>query len=192
MCASDKKSALKSGCKDFPGMLLSRKEDSMEKVTKIFDYVYLFFMTICKLFFIGMVVVTAYVVFGRFVLNNSPSWGEELALLCMVYMSMISAALAIRKDTHIRMTIIDLFLPEKVVGFFKGLAQVAIFGFSWFMIIYGWQFAQLMGRSMMTGLRIKSMYLYLAIPIAGVALCLMEIERLINFFYRRKGGTVNE
>ncbi|MCI8853482.1 MAG: TRAP transporter small permease [Lachnospiraceae bacterium] len=164
----------------------------MEKVTKIFDYVYLFFMTICKLFFIGMVVVTAYVVFGRFVLNNSPSWGEELALLCMVYMSMISAALAIRKDTHIRMTIIDLFLPEKVVGFFKGLAQVAIFGFSWFMIIYGWQFAQLMGRSMMTGLRIKSMYLYLAIPIAGVALCLMEIERLINFFYRRKGGTVNE
>ena len=130
-------------------------------------------MTLCKIFFVGMVVVTAYVVFGRFVLNNSPSWGEELALLCMVYMSMISAALAIRKDTHIRMTVIDLFLPEKVVNFFKGMAQVMIFCFSWFMIIYGWQFAQLMGRSMMTGLRVKSMYLYLAIPIAGVALCLL-------------------
>ena len=56
----------------------------MEKVTKIFDYVYLFFMTICKLFFIGMVVVTAYVVFGRFVLNNSPSWGGNLRLF-LVY-----------------------------------------------------------------------------------------------------------
>lgn len=164
----------------------------MEKITKFFDCVYLVFMTVCKLFFIGMVVVTAYVVFGRFVLNNSPSWGEELSLLCMVYMSMISAALAIRKDTHIRMTIIDLFLPEKVVGFFKGLAQVMIFCFSWFMIIYGWQFAKLMGESKMTGLRIKSMYLYLAIPIAGVALCLMEIERLINFFYRMKEGKTNE
>ena len=164
----------------------------MEKVTKFFDYVYLVFMTLCKIFFVGLVVVTAYVVFGRFVLNNSPSWGEELALLCMVYMSMISAALAIRKDTHIRMTVIDLFLPEKVVNFFKGMAQVMIFCFSWFMIIYGWQFAQLMGRSMMTGLRVKSMYLYLAIPIAGVALCLMEIERLIGFFYRMKGGKTNE
>ena len=163
----------------------------MEKVTKFFDYVYLVFMTLCKIFFVGMVVVTAYVVFGRFVLNNSPSWGEELALLCMVYMSMISAALAIRKDTHIRMTVIDLFLPEKVVNFFKGMAQVMIFCFSWFMIIYGWQFAQLMGRSMMTGLRVKSMYLYLAIPIAGVALCLMEIELLMGFFYRIKGGKKN-
>ena len=149
-------------------------------------------MTFCKILFIMSICITSYVVFCRYILSKTPRWGEQSILLCMVYMSMISAALAIRKDTHIRMTIIDLFLPEKVVGFFKGLAQVAIFGFSWFMIIYGWQFAQLMGRSMMTGLRIKSMYLYLAIPIAGVALCLMEIERLINFFYRRKGGTVNE
>lgn len=160
----------------------------MEKVTKFFDGVYWFFMTVCKLFFIGMVAVTVYVVFGRYVLNSSPSWGEELSLMCMVYMSMISAALAIRKDTHIRMTIVDLLLPEKAVNFFKAAANVSIFCFSVFMMIYGWKFSMLMGKSQMTGLRIKSMWLYLAIPIAGVALCLMEIERVINFVYRHKGG----
>lgn len=164
----------------------------MEKITKFFDAVYWIFMTLCKLFFIGMVVVTSYVVFGRYVLNNSPSWGEELSLMCMVYMSMISAALAIRKDTHIRMTVVDLFLPEKAVNFLKGLANFGIFVFSIFMIRYGWSFAMLMGKSQMTGMRIKSMWLYLAIPIAGVALCLMEFERLINFVYRLKGGETNQ
>lgn len=160
----------------------------MEGVTKFFDIVYNFFMLLCKIFFIGMVVVISYVVFGRYILSKTPSWGEELALLCMVYMSMISAALAIRNDTHIRMTLIDFILPKKVVEFAKCFAQVGIFIFSWFMIIYGWNFAILMGKSQMTGLRIKSMYLYMAIPIAGVALCLMEMERLIHYFYVRKVG----
>lgn len=160
----------------------------MDKVTKFFDVVYWIFMTFCKICFAGMVVVTTYVVFGRYVLNSSPSWGEELSLMCMVYMSMISAALAIRKDTHIRMTIVDLFLPEKVVNFLKGFANVGIFFFSICMMYYGWNFSMLMGRSMMTGMRIKSMWLYLAIPIAGLALCLMELERFINFVHRCKGG----
>ena len=164
----------------------------MEKVTKFFDIVYMLFMTLCKLFFAGLVIVTAYVVCGRYVLKSSPSWGEELALMCMVYMSMISAALAIRKDTHIRMTIVDLFLPEKVVNFLKGFANVGIFFFSICMMYYGWQFSVLMGKSMMTGLRIQSRWLYLAIPVAGVALCLMEIERLIKFVYRMKGGENKE
>ncbi|TCO68814.1 TRAP transporter small permease [Marinisporobacter balticus] len=164
----------------------------MKWVTKFFDGVYWFFMTSCKLAFIGMVVITAYVVFNRFVIKDSLVWGEPVVLMCMVYMSLVSAALAIRNDTHIRMAVIDFIAPEKVVSVMRGMAQVAIFGFGLFMIVYGWQFSMLAGRNIITGVGIKSMWLYLTCPIAGIAVCLMGIERLVNFFDRlRRGVTLH-
>lgn len=164
----------------------------MEKKTKFFDWVYWLFMTSCKIAFIAMVAITTLVVINRFFIKGSLVWGEPVVLMCMVYMSLVSAALAIRGDTHIRMTVIDFIAPKELVAVFKGAAQVSIFGFGVFMIVYGWEFAQLAGRNIMTGVGIKSMWLYLATPAAGVAMCLMEIERLINFFDRRRRGITLE
>lgn len=39
---------------------------------------------------------------------------------------------------------------------------------------------------------IKSMWLYISVPIAGVAMCLMEIERFINFCDRVRRGVTLE
>jgi TRAP-type transport system small permease protein len=160
----------------------------MKLVTKFFDGVYWFFMFTCKLAFIAMVGITSYVVVNRFFIKHSLVWGEPVVLMCMVYMSLISAALAIRKDTHIRMTVIDFVAPEKVIAVMRGAAQVAIFGFGLFMIVYGWKVSMLAGRNIMTGVGIKSLWLYFACPVSGVAMCLMEIERLINFFDRVRRG----
>lgn len=164
----------------------------MKWVTKFFDGVYCFFMTSCKLAFIGMVIITAYVVFNRFVIKDSLVWGEPIVLMCMVYMSLVSAALAIRSDTHIRMSMIDFIASEKFISVVSAVAQVSIFAFGLFMIVYGWQFSMLAGRNVITGVGIKSMWLYLTCPFAGIAVCLMEIERFINFFDRfRRGVTLH-
>lgn len=160
----------------------------MEKITRFFDIVYRFFMTVCKIFFTLMVVLTTYVVINRFIIKGALPWGEPIILMCMVYMCMVSAALAIRKDTHIRMTVLDMLLPDKVICVLRAAAQICIFAFSFFMIIYGWRFSMVAGRNLITGVGIKSMWLYLSVPLAGVALCLMEIERLIRFFDRRRRG----
>lgn len=157
-----------------------------DSVTKFFDFVYWIFMSFCKLCFIGMVALTSYVVFNRYVIKNALTWGEPVVLMFMVYMSLISAALAIRKDTHIRMTIIDFVVSEKAVNVMKALAQISIFAFSIFMITDGIKFAKLASRNIMTGVCIRSMWLYIAVPIAGVAMALMEIEQFLNFVKRRK------
>lgn len=170
----------------------------MKYVTKFFDVVYWLFMTSCKICFIGMVVICAYVVFNRYVLKGSMTWGEPVVLMCMVYMSLVSAALAIRKDTHIRMQIIDFIVSPKVVSICRAAAQVGVFLFGLFMIYYGWKFALIARRNIMTGVGIRSFWLYLACPVAGVAICLMEVERLINFIDRLRrgarleGGTIED
>lgn len=164
----------------------------MKTVTRFFDGVYWLFMTSCKISFAGMVLICASVVFNRYVLKYSMTWGEPVVLMCMVYMSLVSAALAIRKDTHIRMQLIDYVASKTVVNIMRGAAQVGIFFFGVFMIWYGWKFSLVARRNIMTGVGIRSIWLYLACPAAGIAICLMEIERLINFFDRlRRGVTLD-
>ena len=81
---------------------------------------------------------------------STPRWGEQAILLCMVYMALISASLAVRTDTHIRVMLIDYLLPKRAIGFLKAMSHVMIFGFSLFMIIYGIQFLSLIHISTAT------------------------------------------
>ncbi len=161
----------------------------MKSVTRFFDIVYWIFMTSCKLCFIGMVLITAAVVFNRYVLKSPMTWGEPVVLMCMVYMSLVSAALAIRKDSHIRMQLIDFLAPAKAVAAMRIAAQIGIFVFGLFLLYYGWEFTfRVARRNIMTGVGIRSTWLYLANPVAGFAICLMEIERAINFIDRWRRG----
>ncbi len=165
----------------------------MKRVTRFFDHVYSFFMTTCKLMFIAMVIICAAVVINRYVFKAPMVWGEPIVLMCMVYMSLVSAALAIRKDTHIRMQVIDFVCPKKGISVLRAIAQILIFVFGVFMIIYGWKFSLLAGKNIITGVGIRSLWLYITCPIAGVAMCLMEIERFINCIDRiRRGVTLDE
>lgn len=165
----------------------------MDKVKKFFDFVYRFFMVTCQIMFVFMVAICFAVVVNRYVFKAPMSWGEPIVLLCMVYMSLVSAALAVRKDTHVRMQLIDFLVPKKVICVLRAIGQMLIFGFGVFMVIYGAQFTQLASRNLMTGVGIKSSWLYVTCPIAGVAMCLMEIERFINCIDRiRRGVTLEE
>ncbi len=160
----------------------------MKAVKKFFDIVYWILLTICKIGFIGMVVITSWVIINRYFIKSPMSWGEPVVLMFMVYMSLISTALAIRKDVHIRMQIIDFLVPEKAMPAIRAFGQILIFGFGLFLFIYGCKFTRIAGRNVITGMTIKSSWLFMAGPIAGAAIVLMEIERFINFWARVAKG----
>ncbi len=65
---------------------------------------YRFVQALSALFLTGMVAVVCLVVFSRYVLNDTPRWGEEVALLAMVWFSLLSAVPAIWDNRHIRVT----------------------------------------------------------------------------------------
>ena len=55
---------------------------------------------------IGLLVIVAivfYQVFGRYVLNSSPTWTENLALVLILYVTLIGAAVGVRDAGHIGM-----------------------------------------------------------------------------------------
>jgi len=155
---------------------------------KFYDAVYWVFLTFCKLLFIASICITSYVVFMRFVLSKTPRWGEQAILMCMVYMALISASLAIRTDKHLRVVLIQYAFPVKIrakaMEVLHSLSQVMIFLFSLFMIVYGYQFTMLMTRSVLSGIPIAKAWLYAAVPVAGLCMLLMQSERFVLFILK--------
>ncbi len=57
----------------------------------------------------GLVLLLAAViwqVFGRYVLNNTPTWAESLALLLVLYVTMLGCAVGVRDAGHIGMELL--------------------------------------------------------------------------------------
>ena len=64
---------------------------------------------------IGLLLMTAIIVvqvFSRYVLNDSPVWAEQAALLLMIWYVFIAAAAGVREGFHIRIAVIAESLPE--------------------------------------------------------------------------------
>ena len=63
----------------------------------------------------GLLVIVAivfYQVFGRYVLNSSPTWAENLALVLVLYVTLIAAAVGVRDAGHIGMESLLVLLPD--------------------------------------------------------------------------------
>ena len=129
---------------------------TLDKIRPAYDITYKVVLFICKILLIADILITTMSVIGRYVpFIPDPSWSEEVVLTCMSYMAVLSAALAIRRGAHIRMTAFDMYLPKKVVKALDILSDVAV---------------MVLGVVMM----------YFPVPLAGVAMIIFEIESLYN------------
>ncbi len=60
-----------------------------------------------------LILLLAYQVFARFVLNRSVAWSEELSRIAFVWAIYASIAYTAKWDKHIRLTFILMALPER-------------------------------------------------------------------------------
>ncbi|TCV65502.1 TRAP-type C4-dicarboxylate transport system permease small subunit [Neorhizobium sp. R1-B] len=66
---------------------------------------------------IGMVTMTLIVgwqVFGRYVLNDSPTWSEPLSLYLMSWFIMLGAAVGVRESVHLGLDIVRYVMPPVI------------------------------------------------------------------------------
>ena len=157
--------------------------DKIDKIKPFYDKAYQVILFICKLLLVADILITTMAVLGRYVpFIPDPSWTEEVVLTLMSYMAVLSAALAIRRGAHIRMTAFDRFLPDKVLKFLDLLSDVMVFAFAMIMLIVGFKYATTIGAkgtyvSMPTVSRI---WMYLPVPIAGIAMIVFQLESIYS------------
>lgn len=156
---------------------------TVDKIKPFYDMAYNVVLFICKILLIIDILITTMAVVGRYVsFVPDPAWSEEIVLTCMAYMAVLSAALAIRKGSHIRMQAFDQYLPNQLIFFLDFMADVFVTILAVIMITVGWKYAVTLGArgSYVSIPSLSRFWMYLPIPIAGLAMFIFEIEKLYN------------
>lgn len=165
---------------------------TLDKLKPAYDKAYQIVLFLCKILLIIDILITSMSVLGRYVpFVPDPSWSEEVVLTCMAYMAVLSAALAIRRGAHIRMTALDSYLPKKVVKVLDILADGAVLILAVIMITVGWKYASGIGSkgTYVSMPMVSRFWMYFPVPLAGIAMLVFELEALYN---HAKGFFVKE
>ena len=167
---------------------------AVDKIKPIYDVAYKVVLFICKLLLVADILITSMSVLGRYVsFVPDPSWSEEIVLTLMSYMAVLSAALAIRRGAHIRMTALDRYLPEKLLKILDLVSDAFVLVLAFVMLIVGWQYATTLGaKGVYVSLpKLSRFWMYFPIPVAGLAMIIFELEAIYNHIKRLCGREVN-
>ena len=156
----------------------------LEKIKPVYDWTYKIMLFICKLLLIGDIIITSVTVAGRYLpFFTAPHWGEEMVLTLMVYMAVLSATLAIRKRSHIRMTAFDKYLPKKVLLSLDLLADIAVLALGVVLLIEGLDVIKPTGNiakfAKYSSLpKLSQIWMDLPVAVAGVSMVIFELEQV--------------
>lgn len=156
---------------------------TLEKIKPAYDFTDRLVMFVCKLLLIADIGITTMAVAGRFIpFIPDPSWSEEVVLTLMSYMAVLSAALAIRRGSHIRMTAFDGILPKNVVRVLDVVADIAVMALGIIMLVVGWTYATTLGsRGTYVSMPwLSRFWMYFPVPLAGFAMIIFELEAIFK------------
>lgn len=152
---------------------MERTKRWLSRLDSLFEYAAL-------LFLVAMTLIIAWQVFSRYVLNHTPNWSEELALVLMVWVGFFGIALGFRERLHIAIELFVRRMPERV----QRVIEKAIYGlivlFGLYLVVQGSQFTALANLSTLPGTGLPSGVLYACMPISGVMVCVYGLLQLVN------------
>ena len=159
--------------------------NKLDKIRPFYDKAYQVILFICKILLIADILITSYAVLGRYVHEfipaiTDPKWSEEIVLTFMSYMAVLSAALAIRRDAHIRMSAFDRYLPKKLLKILDILSDACVLAFGIIMLVVGWNYASTLGAraSYISLPKLSKFWMYFPVPLAGIAVIIFEVEKI--------------
>ena len=106
-----------------------------------------------------------------------------MVLTLMVYMTVLSATLAIRKRSHIRMTAFDKYLPKKALLALDLVADIAVLALGVVLVVEGLDVIKPTGNiarfAKYSSLpNLSQIWMYLPVAVAGVGMIIFELEQV--------------
>jgi TRAP-type C4-dicarboxylate transport system permease small subunit len=137
---------------------------------------------------IALILCVQYQVIGRYLLNDTPTWAEALALLLVSYVTALGVAVGVRDAGHIGLESIISLLPERLRLKLEILVHALVGLFGALMLQSGWLWTSMKWSERKPMLPVPAGMDYLPLVIAGALILLFSVEHIIALWR----GTVVE
>ncbi|MBM6592473.1 TRAP transporter small permease [Microvirga pudoricolor] len=136
---------------------------------------------------VGLVAMTAFVawqVFGRYVLNESPSWTEPASLLLMSWFILLGSAVGVKEGVHLGFETGLHYAPHALRRIMLAVTEILVIGFGAAMSWYGTLLAIETWSANMAGLPIPQGMDYLPLAFGGALIAIFSLEKLVLLIVR--------
>jgi TRAP-type transport system small permease protein len=126
-----------------------------------------------------IVAVVFYQVFGRYVLNDPPTWAENVALVLVLYVTLIAAAVGVRDAGHIGMESLLVLVPDRLRERIELLIHALVLLFGAAMAYNGWILGMSVASYKIANLGLSEGVRYVPLVLSGVLIVLFSIEHIL-------------
>ncbi len=127
-----------------------------------------------------LTVIFGWLVFGRYVLNATPTWVEQAALLLVMVIAFIGAAVGIHDNTHLSVVALRTAVSSRIRMVFVILTDLLLLGFGGLMLLYGARLTMFKWGSMIPLIQLPEGLRSLPLTIGGGLILLFTIGHLLR------------
>jgi TRAP-type transport system small permease protein len=134
-------------------------------------------LAVCGL--IALIICVQYQVFGRYVLNDTPTWAEATALLMVIYVTAFGVAVGVRDAGHIGLESLVALLPDRLRVKIEILIHLCVLTFGVIMAYWGYIWTTIKWDELKPILGVPVGMDYLPLAIAGVLIVIFSVEHIL-------------
>lgn len=132
---------------------------------------------------VGLVLMTVFIawqVFGRFVLNDTPTWTETSSVLLMGWFIILGAAVGIREGNHLSFDVLLYVLGDRAKRVLFTISDIVVIAFACGMVGYGVQLARNAWATTIPNLGFSGGLVFISLIFGGVLMVSFSAERLLR------------
>jgi len=134
---------------------------------------------------VAMTIAVGWLVVGRYVFNETPTWTEPAVLMLMSWFILLGAAVGVRERDHLGFEIALHYAPGPLKFAMRLVTEVLVIGFGVAMVVYGWQLAAINWRAMTPMLPVPQGAAFVPMIVGGGLIALFSLEKLFELFAGR-------
>ena len=152
---------------------------------RVYDLIARICMMIAGLALVVMTAIFAWLVFGRYVLNDTPTWVEQVSLLLVMVIAFLGAAVGIHQNTHLSVVVFRGLVPSWVRTIFVIITDASLAIYGALMFLNGVQLTMFKWSALIPLIQWPEGLRSLPLTICGALLFLFSTGHLIRLFLGR-------
>ncbi len=129
---------------------------------------------------VAMTVFFAWLVFGRYVLNDTPTWVEQVSLLLVMVIAFLGSAAGVNQNTHLSVVLFRSMVPPKVRTGFVFVTDLIMAIFGGMMFWYGTELTIFKWKTLIPLIQWSEGLRSLPLTISGALIFLFSAGHLIR------------
>ncbi|KAE9529822.1 TRAP-type C4-dicarboxylate transport system, small permease component [Pasteurella testudinis DSM 23072] len=144
---------------------------------------------LASVFLAIIVILSAYGVVTRYVLNSPSAWVEEVCIVFFIWFTFLASSALAKNNELIRIDYLLTKIPARLANIIDGIFQPLVMIFCLvFMAYLGFKLLPMAQFRFTPSLQLSYAYIYAAIPISASFMLFYEVRKIVYFFKINRGS----